>query len=1450
MLPRTVQREISLVQEGKCAVTIIYPHGDTHPHEDAVYARLAERLAESIGRYADDRPNLVRDSEVIPDRQAVLAEQYRRQPLILLGNLNTNRVVPPLYTRYYCATDALYPGGDGYDLRTLVNPYGTGANVLLAGGSSLRGVERAVERLLALIERAGLPGVLKLPYLMEVELEPSLAKMLADWPDAQLDAPPPTTADLPMFRAIGAYAMAFAWTGDARYGFYARDCLRKLNALVGDSYGDRHYYVERLVRAILSLTAGGFLDDADLLRTDRLLFNMLLGQQGMWWRKRDATPPLGHRHHGKGAYEFYLTAQYLRWQACPDGAARDLCDRWIQESRAYLDGLVQAGFDDQDDDTTLNNMATLFWYALGEERYAFFENGNARLAAERAIALHDNMGAAAGQSGYSESYLNMMYIQQEATIPVAAAAFYYRDPHLKWILKKLPNLDIPIAGGRYFYYYPIFMHKFDSGAELPEEHPDNLSGLRVLPLAPYQYTLNNDPPLHIEPAGHLVNAPETWLLPEGVGKNELPREKGFDKIVLRSGYEKEDVYLLMQGYQGGFRWQGRNRAANCIVRFSQFGHIFLIQNTRRLSPYNLNGVYASDGFNREPVPPIAEWLAADDFPRAALSVTRLAPYHHSHWTRHIFWHKTGHGFFVVMDCLSPQGAGERNERSERSEYSFTCTWRTPGFATWDGRSLETDQGRHRFILRSSEELDASLQVENGQSAAAPYVLRQIKSGRYPEGEWITFQNLFYVRPRDVPETLRIEKVSEMQALVTREGGEPAGLCAANPSGADMHVLGLHAAAISAWISPLEILAAGATRLSFGEEPGWEIESDHRLGIDLDLVGAWLTLRPDSPAKEAVQAGIILDGTRLAVAIQPGESWSVALPEAGCRRLADLLTGRLRGLFGQVNPAEKIQPISLAGKFQWKPAWRFEGWTPVPKRLRHLTVEAEPPPIDGFPEQLIDTVYPELRDSRQQWPEASQYQVTLTLAAEEIISHVRVVGDSFLEPFFRLFSPLPNGIQVELSRQPDGEEWNTWPVEPEAGAAFQPRYRGIEDRLEAQTFAIHQKVRRMRLTLPAPAPGRMLALNEIEVYAAETTLPEIKFIVAASLFGSGQKEIVAINENQELLVLAADGSELWRRLLPSPATCLACHDLDGNGQHEICAGLLNGDMLIFSPEGVLRQTIHLAVDIQQRQDAFFGWLDLTSAIQVWQRDAAGRAALMVGGYSMVVFLDPDGKVLGHSYVDGSWVYSLQALPSYGNDIWARTGWNHGIMVYQGRPGFSPSVETVTFGGVQQPMFRAFCKVIPFVNGQSVLFEAYASKLTPPEIIVAAADEGFGVLSIEKRDWLWKIEGGTPITACLTGCLADGLDAVVTGGVDGFIAAYSLYDGQPQRKVYAGGPVRGLAWLPNSCGLLAATAKGLLALDFSWETLAFYPFEAIRMVQTSDQSVVVVGKNGAMESFGFY
>ena len=387
VLPRTPQRTTALNATGAHAALIIHPAGDHR------YATLAAAVAAAVHAQCGVRPACSTDVALLPERSTPLPAAHRQRPLIVLGSLNTNRVLQPLYADFLCSTDATYPGGDGYDLRTVVNPYGTGTNVLLAGGSTLRGVERAVERLVAVIGQSGPAATV--PWLLEVELAPVLAAQLAAWPYTSLTDSAALQASRArglMFitepiRLIGAYTLMWAWTGDVRYAKVACDQLRWLNEVMVHGYGDWHYLAERFMRAIPLLVAGGFLTDEEILRTDHLLMLTALANQDEWWRMRTGRPPLGHRHQGKGTYEFLLIARYLRDQARPTPALRATCDRWITECASFLDALAAARLDDQDDESCLNNLATLFRYALGQERHEFFTSGNARLVALQRVVV-------------------------------------------------------------------------------------------------------------------------------------------------------------------------------------------------------------------------------------------------------------------------------------------------------------------------------------------------------------------------------------------------------------------------------------------------------------------------------------------------------------------------------------------------------------------------------------------------------------------------------------------------------------------------------------------------------------------------------------------------------------------------------------------------------------------------------------------------------------------------------------------------------------------------------------------------------------------------------------------------------------------------------------------------------------------------------------------------------
>ena len=114
-----------LARDGQPAIRIVAP-------ASGLYKRAAERLQQTIQELAGVRVPIVADN-------APAAAVPIRGNLIVLGNRSTSQTISELYDRYFCLTDLRYPGGGGYELRSLHNPFGGGHNVLLCGGSDLKG---------------------------------------------------------------------------------------------------------------------------------------------------------------------------------------------------------------------------------------------------------------------------------------------------------------------------------------------------------------------------------------------------------------------------------------------------------------------------------------------------------------------------------------------------------------------------------------------------------------------------------------------------------------------------------------------------------------------------------------------------------------------------------------------------------------------------------------------------------------------------------------------------------------------------------------------------------------------------------------------------------------------------------------------------------------------------------------------------------------------------------------------------------------------------------------------------------------------------------------------------------------------------------------------------------------------------------------------------------------
>ena len=114
--------------------------------------------------------------------------------VIVLGNMSTSAFVYTLYRQYYTFLDLRYPGRNGYVVRSLHDPYATGNNVLLLGGSDDAGVLKAARRFVDTLE-GGDP--LTVGWRMDVQLGDDVPK-------------PPEPED-------AARNMVFGWSDSSRW---------------------------------------------------------------------------------------------------------------------------------------------------------------------------------------------------------------------------------------------------------------------------------------------------------------------------------------------------------------------------------------------------------------------------------------------------------------------------------------------------------------------------------------------------------------------------------------------------------------------------------------------------------------------------------------------------------------------------------------------------------------------------------------------------------------------------------------------------------------------------------------------------------------------------------------------------------------------------------------------------------------------------------------------------------------------------------------------------------------------------------------------------------------------------------------------------------------------------------------------------------------------------------
>ncbi len=142
----------ALLKDGKPNVAIVAP---------PAHQGQAVRIRQAIEKLTGAKAPIVGDDS--PEAAVPI-----KGNLIALGNRSTSKFICKLYDLFYTLTDLQYPGAEGYEVRTLHDPFGNGSNVVLVGASDDAGMDAATTTLVRKIEESA--PALTLGRLMEIKL--------------------------------------------------------------------------------------------------------------------------------------------------------------------------------------------------------------------------------------------------------------------------------------------------------------------------------------------------------------------------------------------------------------------------------------------------------------------------------------------------------------------------------------------------------------------------------------------------------------------------------------------------------------------------------------------------------------------------------------------------------------------------------------------------------------------------------------------------------------------------------------------------------------------------------------------------------------------------------------------------------------------------------------------------------------------------------------------------------------------------------------------------------------------------------------------------------------------------------------------------------------------------------------------------------------------------------
>lgn len=1095
---------------------------------DPAWRSAAETVQKAVADATGVSLQVVTDAELTP-------EQADQTNLILLGHLDNNTLVARLYHNFFVCLDQGFTGRTGYVIRSVHDPFGTGHNSLLVGGSFAEGTARAAEAFAEMVKASAKGNSLSIGRQMTLvfddtdRLEPTIAPLTDEARDSAIKRGHDTFSTPGTGRSGASQVISmgqrYQRTGDPLAGeayrglmlalrdYYAQDETINKGGLAryDNDFRDAWTY-EVGILWDLHEECGLFSDEERLELTNlvlKLALECVVYQRynrpdvfERWKNNQDIV----HNHNTFPGLGVYFVGNYFKRHY-----NHPAVDDWLTVAHGIFRGLRHSS-------KPLEDAASYQWlppehlmtYSLAEGDTTFFDEGHAREMATVAMMVMDNAGyqsAFGDNSGLTGSSYIANTIQK--------VAWYHKDPTLLWGAQHATGNANHVLGQAYNFI----------AESVP---PDSITGITIskLPKMCYDY-IERSPARAVKP--------------------NLPWEQSFDKLTFRSGLDLTDDYMLLDGFGRGGHM---HFDTNAIIRFAKGGRPLLVDGEyiKNLPKYHNSMVIMREGQGAF-APALAGLGRADQLNTAGYTRTWINDYNGAEWTRRIVWRPND--YFLVVDSV---------EALEAGNFTLRCCWRPWGNPVLEGNTLKAT---HQDLLLTIANADgAPGRLEKLRNIERMDISRysQQVSVALAAQESYRFVNLVHAEPVDAARDISVKQV--MGGLIVIE--RPEGIDAVALDPAPLRMMGLNTDAEMLRLSEDGIVIAGFT--SF-DVRGNGISASEPVALEV------------SPAKgdgvfEAGADTHITLKTGAGVTLQVGDRTVTANPQGDAQ--FDIPAGRTPVAFAEVasfagvtealGMIAAMPPIAPAqtgsagdGSATLSQAWSFAGLEPRPQPLNVASVTADKPHAGRGPiEKACDGEYHGSTDSVS-WRNGETVTLTAELERETFVKSVLLrewhmsetwdIGERRLQVssdgFVNDIRDIP-GEFTDEGRDVFGGNINT--------------LMGLQ---------VGQKARQLRLTLTPAREDSSVYLAEWEIHGTEVgAVPAITAVAGGDLLGDGTRHVVAAGEQGGLVALSADGAKLWEFETGDGAriNSIACADVNGDGRDEVIYGANSERLGLVSADG--------------------------------------------------------------------------------------------------------------------------------------------------------------------------------------------------------------------------------------------------------------------------------------------